>query len=70
MLGLTRAGTAVPDLVGAAFAFSGTSAADEAEVLRRTEGRRDSNREPFPIPADVNVKIRAKRALPLLAMAL
>jgi hypothetical protein len=70
MLGRTRAGAAVPDLVGAAFVFSGKSAADEAEVLRRTEGGRDSNREPFPIPADVYAKIRAERVRPLLALTL
>ena len=54
----------------AAFVFSGKSAADEAEVLRRTEGGRDSNREPFPIPADVYAKIHAEPARPLLAMVL
>jgi hypothetical protein len=37
-------------------------------VLRRTEGGRDSNREPFPIPDDVYAKIRAERARPLLAL--
>jgi hypothetical protein len=39
-------------------------------VLRRTEGGRDSNREPFPVPLDVYAKIRAERARPLLALVL
>ena len=39
-------------------------------MLRRTKGGRDSNREPFPIPADVYAKISAERVRPPLAPTL
>ena len=59
-----------PDLVGATFIFSGESAAEEDEVIRRTSGGHDRHGKPFPIPADVYQKIRTERARPLLALTL
>jgi hypothetical protein len=60
----------VPDLVGAAFIFAGTSKADEDEVIRRTSLGRDTDGNPFPIPPSIYDKIRAEPARPLLAMVL
>jgi len=57
-------------LVGAAFVFAGTDAAEEEDVIRRTAGGRDSRGEPFPIPASVYEQIGAEPARPLLALAL
>ncbi len=60
----------MPDLVGAAFIFAGTSKADEAEAIRRTAMGRDSLGEPYPIPASIYDKIRDEPIRPLLAMTL
>ena len=51
--------------------FSGKSgAADEDEVIRRTAGGRDSNGQPYLIPAEIYEKIRREPIRPLLALAL
>ena len=68
MFGRARAGAALPDQVGAAFVFSGKSAADKAECCGAPEGRRDVDRGPFPIPGDVYEKICGERARLLLTL--
>jgi hypothetical protein len=70
MFGRARDDAAVHDLVGAAFIFSGKNPADEDEVIRRTSGGRDADRQPYPIPPSVYEKIRGEPARPLLAIAL
>jgi len=60
----------VPEFVGAAFIFSGKSKADEDEVIRRTSGGRDSNRQPYPIPASIYANIRNEPTRPFLALTL
>jgi len=69
MFGRACDGVAVSDLVGAAFIFSGKNPADEDEVIRRTSGRRDANRQPYPIPPSNYEKIRSEPARPLLNRA-
>ena len=70
MFARARDDAAVSDLVGAAFIFSGKNPADEDEVIRRTSGGRDANRQPYPIPPSIYEKLRSEPARPLLAMAL
>ena len=69
MFSRARAGAAVSNLVGAAFIFSGKNPADEDEVIRRTSGGRDANRQPYPIPPSNYEKIRSEPARPLLNRA-